>query len=154
MVIKNMSVVTGLVLLVLLTSFSSVIAVMQEPLRINLFPKNSDWSIIENNANGWVNLDWSFKYGNQIEARALGLKKYTFYTLVYTRVNEKDAGKNTEVYCFDKKKTNNIGDLKIRTFEFRESTDNLRFWIVLSKDVDCRKNKMIGWNPASYLFSE
>lgn len=153
MVIKKVMVITGLVLLILITSFSSVMS-MQEPFRINLFPKNSDWSIIENNANGWVKLNYAPKYGNQLEAMALGLKKYTFYTLVYTEENEKDSGKNTEVYCFDKRKTNNIGSLKIRIFEFRESSDNLKFWIVLSKDVDCRNNKMINWNPVSYLFSE
>ena len=153
MIIKKVSVITGLVLLIVLVSFTNVIS-MQEPSRLDLFPKNSDWSIIENNANGWVNLNFAPKYGCQIEARALELKKYTFYSLVYTTVNEKDAGKNTEVYCVDKRKTNNIGNVKFKIFEFKHSPENLRFWIVLSNDVDCRNNKMINWNPVSYLFSE
>lgn len=30
--------------------------------------------------------------------------------------------------------------------------DGAKIWLVLSSDVDCENSKMIGWNPAEYLF--
>jgi len=42
----------------------------------------------------------------------------------------------------------NIGDLPILTDE----NTGAKIWLVLSADVDCDSQLMIGWNPVEYLF--
>lgn len=152
MLIKKAVMITGLTLIILLVSFSSVIGATQRFTKINVFPRDFDGNIIQDSANGWIKLNYG-RYGYQIESRALELNKYTFYTLVYTESDVSD-GETAEVYCIDKRKTNNLGNLKIKTSEFRPVLSEINFWIVLSKDVNCIDNQMIAWNPESYLFSE
>ena len=33
-----------------------------------------------------------------------------------------------------------------------DANDGAKIWLVLSEDVDCDAQQMIGWNPAEYLF--
>ncbi|MFA5724252.1 MAG: hypothetical protein WC979_08405 [Candidatus Pacearchaeota archaeon] len=149
---KKAVVIAGLTLIILLVSFSSVIGATQRFTKINVFPKDLDGNVIRDSANGWIKLNYG-RYGYQIESRAIELNRYTFYTLVYTEFDE-SSGEIAEVYCIDQRKTNNLGNLKIKITEFRPVLSEINFWIVLSKDVNCVDHKMIAWNPVDYLFSE
>ncbi|MFA5724209.1 MAG: hypothetical protein WC979_08185 [Candidatus Pacearchaeota archaeon] len=149
---KKAVVITGLTLIILLISFSSVIGATQRFTKINVFPRDLDGTIVRDGANGWIKLNYG-RYGYQIESRALELRRYTFYRLVYTEADP-SSGEGAEIYCIDERKANNIGNLKIKTSEFRPVLNEMNFWIVLSEDADCIDHKMIAWNPVNYLFSE
>jgi len=152
-VMKKVLVIT---LVLVLLSLTSVFAYRTRSfpdapeININLLQRDSDGNQMNPNVNGWVHM----KYGDRIETRGMSLKKYTFYTLVYADSDDEEIYVN----CIDKRKTNNLGDLKIKNTEFYyldllEDKDNV-FMIVLSSDVDCKKHKMIAWNPNKYLFPD
>jgi hypothetical protein len=48
------------------------------------------------------------------------------------------------------KNTVDTGDLPIMNDE--NYPDGAKIWLVLTSDVDCMMQEMIGWNPAEYLF--
>jgi hypothetical protein len=43
------------------------------------------------------------------------------------------------------------GDLPNETFDLNYPNGS-KIWLVLSEDVDCENQKMIGWTPTEYLF--
>ena len=59
-------------------------------------------------------------------------------------------------YCYNihiiNKGELDIGDLP--TLDDENYPDGAKIWLVLSDDVDCDGQVMVGWNPTAYLFEE
>jgi len=115
---------------------------------------NTDWTILEGGAWGKMKYNLSgetFDFvfnGHELEP---GLD----YTLIY--YPDPWPGNNliclgTGTVCEDGnihiKNSVKTGDLPIESDE----NDGAKIWLVLTDDVDCDNNVMIGWNGTEYLF--
>ncbi|MBN2315469.1 MAG: hypothetical protein JXM79_16185 [Sedimentisphaerales bacterium] len=89
---------------------------------------------------------------------ACGLKPSSSYTLIYYPDPWPGAG----LICLGSKSSNSLGKLSMSgsvetNCDLPIATDvnypnGAKIWLVLSDDVDCTTQQMIGWNPADYLF--
>jgi len=126
---------------------------------IDLYQKTEDasgvWTIVGDGA--WGKLDYR-DYGDEyrFRIRAFELVKGTDYTLIYYS----DPWADHSAVCFGDDTANRRGRIYIRAWvdaNVIPSGDDANYpgakmWLVLSDDVDCDTEKMIGWNPAEYLF--
>ena len=123
-----------------------------------LFEKNPvTWEIIENGSYGkmkYVIMGPTFSYvfnGHSLEP------DYN-YTLIYypdpwpgknlTCLGNATANKGGNIHIKGSVPT---GDLPNETFDLNYPNGS-KIWLVLTEDVDCENQKMIGWNPTEYLF--
>ena len=120
-----------------------------------LHEKNPDtWLIVEDGAWGKMKYNLSgpeFDFVFNGHGLEIGLE----YTLIYYP----DPWPGEGLICLGSGTVNeegnihiaesvDIGDLPIDADE----NDGAKIWLVLSADVDCDNNIMIGWNQAEYLF--
>lgn len=123
-----------------------------------LFEKNpTTWEIVENGSHGkmrYVVMGPTFSFvfnGHDLEAG------YN-YTLIYYP----DPWPGNNLTCLGYATANEGGNIHIKgsvsTGDLPNETFDLNFpngskiWLVLTEDVDCENQKMIGWNPTEYLF--
>jgi hypothetical protein len=124
-----------------------------------LFEKDpSTWDVIDDGAWGYMDYrpeykTFAFWFG------ALGLEPDTDYTLIYYPDPWPGAG----LICLGDGTTDSYGRLHIdgtpNTGDLPKEFDNnypdrAKIWLVLSADVDCTNQQMIGWNPTEYLFED
>ena len=115
---------------------------------LNLYSKNpSDWSVVDG-AYGkihYATTDFMF-WGYE-------LVPTTHYTLL-------TYGGWNDIDCFGTETTNVTGDMYLDGgYSFALKSDEpsvvpIKIWLVPSGDVDCNANKMLGWNPTSFIFEE
>ena len=81
--------------------------------------------------------------------------RHTMNLVQFERMTIIAASKHTCTSCADIdgnvhiKNMVDTGDLPIMS---DENYPGAKIWLVLSPDVDCMMQEMIGWNPAEYLF--
>lgn len=103
-----------------------------------LYEKDADWNIVEGGAYGKLN----FKENSYV-FNAKGLEPNTEYTLI----NYVDPW-GSPVACLGNDISTKKGGLHLKG----EDVGTGKIWLVLSDDVDCVSNQMVGWNPEEYLF--
>jgi len=123
-----------------------------------LFEKNPEtWEIVENGSRGkmkYVIMGPTFSFvfnGHSLEPDCN-------YTLIYypdpwpgqnlTYLGNATANENGNIHIKGSVLT---GDLPNETFDLNYPNGS-KIWLVLTEDVDCENQKMIGWNPTEYLF--
>ena len=84
-------------------------------------------------------------YDDQVRLVGWDLQEKTWYTLV--NLVSKDR-----VYCLSTKKSTNEGKLKMCP-ELKEC-NRFKPVLVLTKDVDCDRGKIVGYKHCEYLFPE
>ncbi|UCB59295.1 MAG: hypothetical protein JSV67_03095 [Thermoplasmatales archaeon] len=123
-----------------------------------LFEKNPEtWEIIENGSRGkmkYVIMGPTFSF----VFNAHKLEPDSNYTLIYYP----DPWPGENLICLGDAITNEDGNINIKgsvlTGDLPNETIDLNYpngskiWLVLTEDVDCENQKMIGWNPTEYLF--
>lgn len=114
-----------------------------------LFEKDpSTWDVIDDGAWGYMDYrpeykTFAFWFG------ALGLEPDTDYTLIYYPDPWPGAG----LICLGSKSSNSVGKLSMSgSTDTAGDLSDAKIWLVLSDDVDCGAQQMIGWNPDDYLF--
>ena len=131
---------------------------------LSIVEKNpSDWSVVENGANGIVKFTVLSRRGRIIRERirvtVYGLEPKTKYQLIYYG-DETHNDVFPYATCIGKpRKTSTKGYFKSGSakFSYLNMLDDgiaQKFWVVLASDVSCSEGKMIAWNPESYLFEE
>jgi hypothetical protein len=108
--------------------------------QLELYEKDANWDPVVGGANGRVTFgEEGFVFNGH------GLNAKTDYTLLrYEGVTW------PTVECLASGTTNNGGNINLAGDDFGSYGDKV--WLVLSDDVDCDSDAMIGWNPAEYLF--
>ena len=123
-----------------------------------LFEKNPEtWEIVENGSHGKMKYEimgptFSFVLN------AHKLEADSNYTLIYYP----DPWPGQNLICLGNATANEGGNIIIKgsvlTGDLPNETIDLNYpngskiWLVLTEDVDCENQKMIGWNPTEYLF--
>ena len=120
-----------------------------------LFEKDpSTWEIVEDGA--WGKMKYNLA-GSEFDFvfNGHGLENGSEYTLIYypdpwpgnnlTCLGSGTACDEGDVHI---KGSVDTGDLPIESDE----NDGAKIWLVLSRDVDCDAQKMVGWDPTEYLF--
>ncbi len=114
------------------------------------------WEIVEDGA--WGKMRYSHEAADfNFNFNGHGLEAGMDYTLIYYP----DPWHGSGLICLGDgiadidgnvhiKNTVDTGDLPIMSDE--NYPDGAKIWLVLSSDVDCMMQEMIGWNPAEYLF--
>ena len=117
-----------------------------------------DWEILEDGAWGKMKYNLSgdeFEFvfnGHDLEARS-------DYTLIYYP----DPWPGNGLICLGSGVANKGGNVHIAAscdIDFLPVVlddnfpDGAKIWLVLSEDVDCENQLMIGWNPTEYLFED
>ena len=114
------------------------------------------WEIVEDGAWGKMRYsheaaDFSFNFNGH------GLEPGMAYTLIYYPDPWPGSGLiclGDGIACIDGnihiKNTVDTGDLPLMNDE--NYPDGAKIWLVLTSDVDCVMQEMIGWNPVEYLF--
>jgi len=122
-----------------------------------LFEKDPvTWEIVEDGA--WGKMKYNLS-GSEFDFvfNGHGLEANTDYTLIYYP----DPWPGNGLICLGSGTANDEGNAHIMGSEDTgdlpaEDDDNCpdgaKVWLVLSGDVDCDAEKMIGWNPTEYLF--
>lgn len=91
-----------------------------------------------------------------IRAKISKAQPKTDYTLIYygfgSHNNEFPYATCISSHKTDKKGSATLEKVKVDNLNFLNDGINQRYFIVKSKDVDCKNNKMIAWNPAEYIF--
>ncbi|MEJ2702289.1 MAG: hypothetical protein P8Z79_07585 [Sedimentisphaerales bacterium] len=126
---------------------------------LGLVQKDPDsWDVVPCGANGQLIYDpsacmFDFDFLGQ------GLQPETSYTLIYYP----DPWPGTGLICLGEAQTDPTGCIEIcgsvETGDLPAPGDDnypdgAKIWLVLSGDVDCVTQEMIGWNPTMYLFEE
>lgn len=117
----------------------------------------TNWEIIEDGAWGKMTYQTSGMYfsfvfnGHKLDP---GLE----YTLIYYP----DPWPGPGLICFGTGTVNEEGDVHIKAAvetcgdlpmkDDENYQKGAKIWLVLSSDVDCDNQQMIGWNPTAYLF--
>lgn len=123
-----------------------------------LYEKDPDtWEIVEDGA--WGKMKYNLA-GSTFDFvfNGHGLELGNEYTLIYYP----DPWPGNNLICFGQGTANEDGDVHIAgSVELDtdlpiEGDDNYpdgaKIWLVLSSDVDCENQHMIGWHPTEYLF--
>ena len=122
-----------------------------------LYEKNpTTWDVISNGS--WGKMKYSLS-GEEFEFVFNGhnLNSGQNYTLIYYP----DPWPGEGLICLGTGTANKCGDIHIAesadtgnlpAVNDTNYPDGAKIWLVLSSDVDCENSKMIGWNPAEYLF--
>jgi hypothetical protein len=120
-----------------------------------LFEKDpATWEIVEEGA--WGKMQYTLA-GSEFDFvfNGHGLENGSEYTLIYYP----DPWPGSGLICLGTGTADEFGDVHIMgsvdTGDLpAEIDDNERakIWLVLSKDVDCEAQNMVGWNPTEYLF--
>jgi len=120
-----------------------------------LFEKDpSTWEIVEDGA--WGKMKYNLA-GSEFEFvfNGHGLEPGYEYTLVYYP----DPWPGNGLICLGDDTANDDGNVHIMgsvdTGDLPASddeNDGAKIWLVLSSDVDCENQYMIGWHPTEYLF--
>lgn len=129
---------------------------------LKLVEKNpSDWSIVEDGANGLITFSTISLYGKIVQERirvsVWGLEPRTKYQLVYYG-DETHNDVWDYATCIGRARTTSTqgyfkGDSAVFNWMgFVDDGIDQKFWVVLASDVDCSTSRMIGWNPTEYLF--
>jgi len=130
---------------------------------IELWQKDSDWKIVEGGA--WSKMKYNLS-GSEFEFvfNGHGLAPDENYTLIYYP----DPWPGTGLICLGSGTANEDGNVHLQGSENTgdlpasydhnhpdnagENPSGAKVWLVLSDDVDCENQKMVGWNPTEYLF--
>lgn len=120
-----------------------------------LYEKDPDsWDIIEEGSWGKMKYELSGETFDFV-FNGHNLTPFENYTLIYYPdpwpgyglicLGSDSACENGSVHIAEKVDTGSlpIGD---------DTNEGAKIWLVLSSDVDCDSQQMIGWNPESYLF--
>jgi len=121
-----------------------------------LYEKDLGWGIFEDGAWGKMN----YKLSGEIFEfvfKGHGLEAGSDYTLI----NYPDPWYGNGLICLGSGTANKRGEIHIAEscdIDFLpividdNFTEGLKIWLILSNDVDCDTQKMVGWNPEEYLF--
>ncbi len=121
-----------------------------------LYEKDLGWGIFEDGAWGKMN----YKLSGEIFEfvfKGHGLEAGSDYTLI----NYPDPWHGNGLICLGSGTANKGGEVHIAEscdIDFLPVVlddnfpDGVKIWLVLSDDVDCDAQKMVGWNPEEYLF--
>jgi hypothetical protein len=144
-----------------------VTAMIVSPAVASLAPKESLF-LLEKDPDTWdINYDGAYGYMDyRPEYKTFAfwfcgmeLEPFTDYTLIYYP----DPWPGTGLICLGSGTTDAYGRIHIsetpNTGDLpKEDDDNYpngaKIWLVLSSDVDCTNQEMIGWNPTEYLFED
>lgn len=111
---------------------------------LDLFEKDSSWDVVVGGGEGTLKYN-SSKPEFEFDFSANGIS-----TDNYTLINYPDPWPGDGLVCLDSGDSD--GSLSLSgSYDFGSFTD-MKFWLVLSSDVDCDAQKMTGWNPSEYLF--
>lgn len=122
-----------------------------------LFEKNPDtWEVVDGGA--WGKMKYNLQ-GNEFDFifNGHGVESGQSYTLIYYP----DPWPGDGLICLGEGTANGSGNVhiknKIDTGDLpAEGDENLscgaKIWLVLSGDVDCENQEMVGWQPEEYLF--
>lgn len=120
-----------------------------------LYEKNPDtWEIVEDGA--WGKMKYNLS-GEEFDFVFNGheLEPGYDYTLIYYP----DPWPGNGLICLGSDTANEEGNVHIKASVDTgdlpiedDENDGAKIWLVLSADVDCNAQKMVGWNPAEYLF--
>jgi len=120
------------------------------PNTLYLYEKDADWVIVWDGAWGKM----SFKLTDttlDFVFNGHGLEKGADYTLI--SYNDPWSGSPVCLACGT---SNGGGNINLKGSadhgDLDEGQEGYKIWLVLSSDVDCEAQKMIGWNPSEYLF--
>jgi len=126
-------------------------------LTLDLYEKDpNDWSIVGNGAEGQLIYN-PCGYKFNFDFNGYGLQASTEYTLIYYP----DPWPGDDLICLGSGIADGSGDLNftgsVDTGDLPAIGDNnyptgAKIWLVLSADVDCTNDKMVGWHPTEYLF--
>ena len=137
------------------------------------YPPGDPWEIVEDGAWGKMKYNWR---GSTLKFIFNGhdLEPEKEYTLIYYP----DPWPGEGLICLGSATSNEEGDVHIMgspdtgDLPIEEDFNNPRnenhddcitdstciegakIWLVLSSDVDCEEQEMIGWNPTEYLFED
>jgi len=114
------------------------------------------WEIVDGGASGKMKYsheaaDFSFVFNGH------GLEAGMDYTLIYYP----DPWPGSGLICLGSATANGGGNVHIQntvdtgdlpTMNDENYPDGAKIWLVLTSDVDCMMQEMIGWNPTEYLF--
>jgi len=112
-----------------------------------LHEKDADWVIVENGA--WGKMKYNIS-GPEFDFvfNGHGLVPGDDYTLIYYP----DLWPGTGLICLGSGTVNEEGNIHIAESEDTGSLEDAKIWLVLTSDVDCDGQFMIGWSPDDYLF--
>ena len=119
-----------------------------------LFEKDADWNIVEEGA--WGKMKYNLA-GPEFDFvfNGHGLEPNTEYTLIYypdpwpgNNLTCLGSGTVCEEGNVHIKGSVDTGDLPI----VGDENAGAKIWLVLSDDVDCDAQTMVGWDPTEYLF--
>jgi len=114
----------------------------------------STWDIVKDGA--WGKMKYNLK-GEKFEFLFNGhdLEEGLEYTLIYYP----DPWPGKGLICLGTETVNEEGNIHIMGSVYTgdlpmeaDQNDGAKIWLVLSDDVDCENQVMIGWNPTEYLF--
>lgn len=115
-----------------------------------LYEKNpEDWSVVEEGAYGrlkYMTEDQPYQNRRLFLFQARGLEPDTDYTLI----RYMDPWPGYPVACLGEATSNSRGAIPVLRGEMMAGGPKV--WLVLSSDVDCDAQQMVGWNPTEYLF--
>jgi hypothetical protein len=114
------------------------------------------WEIVEDGA--WAKMKYSHEAADfSFVFNGHGLEIGLDYTLIYYPDPWPGSGLiclGDGIACIEGnvhiQNTVDTGDLPAMTDE--NYPDGAKIWLVLTSDVDCMMQEMIGWNPGEYLF--
>ena len=121
-----------------------------------LYEKDLGWGILEDGAWGKMKYNLSGEIFEFV-FNGHGLEAGSDYTLI----NYPDPWHGNGLICLGSGTANKVGEVHIAgscDIDFLPVVldDNFpegaKIWLVLSNDVDCDAQKMVGWNPEEYLF--
>jgi len=108
------------------------------------------WPIVEGGAWGKLTFD-----GDSFVFNGKGLEAGADYTLIYYG-NENGNNEWPFATCLATGTANNGGNINLAEEKIVPTTEgetkDKKIWLVLSDDVDCDAEAMIGWQPLEYLF--
>jgi hypothetical protein len=113
-----------------------------------LYEKDSAWDVVDDGA--WGRLDFR-PDGSEFMLHIDGnrLDRGTDYTLIYYP----DPWPGSGLVCLGDDTADRRGRIHIREWlSVSGIPDAAKIWLVLSADVHCGNQEMIGWNPTEYLF--
>jgi hypothetical protein len=124
--------------------------------QLYLYEKDLGWGILEDGA--WGKMKYNLS-GEMFEFvfNGHGLEAGFDYTLI----NYPDPWYGNGLICLGSGTANKGGEVHIaesRDIDFLPVVlddnfpDGVKIWLVLTDDVKCDENKMVGWNPEKYLF--
>jgi hypothetical protein len=126
---------------------------------VEKYPNN--WTIVPNGSYGIIQFNavytpWGIAQ-ERVRASVWDLEPKTYYQLIYYGDNLHNDVWPYATCIGEPRKTSSQGYFKGNSEQFNfinilGDTTPQKFWVVLSKDVDCELGRMISWEPKSYLF--